>query len=140
MLRMSLITLGVANVAAATEFYEKFGLRRAAASQESVTFFQLGYGVLGLFGREALGEDGNAGAVWSGNGGIALAQCVASEAEVDDLMALAETIGATVLVPPQRAFWGGYHGYFADLDGHVWEIAHNPFFALGENGVVTLDS
>lgn len=138
MLRMSLITLGVADVAAATAFYEQFGLRKSSASQESVSFFQLGPTVLGLFGREALAEDGNAASVWSGNGGITLAQTLPSEAEVDRLMAHAEAIGATILKTPQRAFWGGYHGYFADPDGHVWEIAHNPFFKMDEAGNLIL--
>ena len=138
MLRMSLITLGVADVAAATEFYERFGLRKSSASQDSVSFFQLGSSVLGLFGRDDLTKDGNTASVWSGNGGITLAQTLRSEAEVDRLMAHAENIGATILKSPQRAFWGGYHGYFADLDGHVWEIAYNPFFNLDEAGTVIL--
>jgi len=138
MLRMSLITLGVADVAAATEFYERFGLRKSSASQESVSFFQLGPTVLGLFGREALKEDGKAASVWTGNGGISLAQNLGSEAEVDRLMTHAANIGATILKPAQRAFWGGYHGYFADPDGHVWEIAYNPFFNLDEAGRVIL--
>ena len=138
MLRMSLITLGVADVEAATAFYEKFGLRKSSASQDSVSFFQLGPTVLGLFGRDDLTKDGNAAPVWSGNGGIALAQNLRSEAEVDRLMAHAEAIGATILKTPQRAFWGGYHGYFADPDGHVWEVAYNPFFNLDESGSVIL--
>jgi predicted lactoylglutathione lyase len=138
MLRMSLITLGVADVATATEFYERFGLRKSSASQESVSFFQLGPTVLGLFGREALKEDGKAASVWTGNGGISLAQNLGSEAEVDRLMTHAANIGATILKPAQRAFWGGYHGYFADPDGHVWEIAYNPFFNLDEAGRVIL--
>jgi predicted lactoylglutathione lyase len=138
MLRMSLITLGVADVEAATAFYEKFGLRKSSASQDSVSFFQLGPTVLGLFGRDDLTKDGNAASVWSGNGGITLAQTLRSEAEVDRLMAHAEAIGATILKSPQRAFWGGYHGYFADPDGHVWEIAYNPFFNLDESGGVIL--
>ncbi len=138
MLRMSLITLGVADVAAATEFYERFGLRKSSASQDSVSFFQLGSLVLALFGRDDLTKDGNTASVWSGNGGITLAQTLRSEAEVDRLMAHAENIGATILKSPQRAFWGGYHGYFADLDGHVWEIAYNPFFNLDEAGTVIL--
>lgn len=138
MLRMSLITLGVADVAAATEFYERFGLRKSSASQESVSFFQLGPTVLGLFGREALKEDGNAAPVWTGNGGVTLAQTLGSEAEVDRMMTHAANIGATILKPAQRAFWGGYHGYFADPDGHVWEIAYNPFFNLDEAGRVIL--
>jgi uncharacterized protein len=138
MLRMSLITLGVADVEAATAFYEKFGLRKSSASQDSVSFFQLGPTVLGLFGRGDLTTDGNAASVWSGNGGITLAQNLRSEAEVDRLMAHAEAIGATILKTPQRASWGGYHGYFADPDGHVWEIAYNPFFNLDETGGVIL--
>lgn len=138
MLRMSLITLGVADVAAATEFYERFGLRKSSASQDGVSFFQLGPVVLGLFGREALKEDGNAASVWTGNGGITLARNVGSEAEVDRLMIHAENIGAAILKPAQRAFWGGYHGYFADPDGHVWEVAYNPFFNFDESGNVIL--
>jgi uncharacterized protein len=98
----------------------------------------LGPTVLGLFGREALKEDGNAASVWTGNGGISLAQNLGSEAEVDRLMTHAANIGATILKPAQRAFWGGYHGYFADPDGHIWEIAHNPFFNLDEAGTVIL--
>ena len=138
MLHVSLITLGVADVAAASEFYERFGLRRSSASQESVSFFQLGATVLGLFGREALTQDGNAASVWTGNGGVSLAQNLRSEAEVDQLMSHAANIGATILKTPQRAFWGGYHGYFADPDGHVWEIAYNPLFALDAAGSVIL--
>lgn len=138
MLRMTLITLGVADVAAATEFYERFGLVKSSASQDSVSFFQLGPVVLGLFGREALKEDGNAGPVWTGNGGISLARNLGSEAEVDRLMTHAANIGAIILKPAQRAFWGGYHGYFADPDGHVWEIAYNPFFNLDEAGCLIL--
>jgi uncharacterized protein len=138
MLRMSLITLGVADVAAATAFYETFGLEKSPASQEGVSFFQLGPTVLALFGRDALTEDGQSGDVWTGNGGISLAQNLGSEAEVDDLMAHAEKAGARILKPATRAFWGGYHGYFADPDGHVWEIAHNPGFELDEEGRVQL--
>lgn len=138
MLVISMVTLGVRDVAAATAFYEAFGLPKSAASQEAVSFFQLGSSVLGLFGREALLEDGNAGPVWTGNGGMALAYNLPSEAEVDGVMAKAEKIGAKILKPPQKAFWGGYHGYFADPDGHIWEVAYNPFFPVDEQGVVTL--
>jgi uncharacterized protein len=138
MLRISLVTLGVRDVAAATRFYEAFGLTKSSAGNEHVTFFQIGSGVLALFGRDSLREDGNAASVWSGNGGIALAQNVASEADVDALLAKAEVAGATILKTPQKTFWGGYHGYFADIDGHVWEVAHNPFFDLDAEGVVTL--
>jgi uncharacterized glyoxalase superfamily protein PhnB len=140
MLRISLVTLGVRDVAAAARFYEQFGLVRSPADGDgdSVAFFQLGPSVLALFGRDALREDGQAAPVWTGNGGITLAQNVASEAEVDALFATAQAAGATVLKAPQKAFWGGYHGYFADPDGHVWEVAHNPGFPLDANGSVTL--
>ena len=140
MFRVSMITLGVADVAAATAFYERFGLRKSSASQESVSFFQLGPVVLGLFGREALKEDGNAASVWTGNGGVTLAQNLGSEYEVDQAMTHAENLGAVILKPAQRAFWGGYHGYFADPDGHVWEIAYNPAFNRDDTGAVILPS
>jgi catechol 2,3-dioxygenase-like lactoylglutathione lyase family enzyme len=138
MLQLSMVTLGVKDIAAATTFYERLGLKRSAASRESVSFFQLAGGVLGLFGREALAEDGNVGATWTGNGGMTLAYNLPSEAEVDAMMTEAAGIGATILKPARKAFWGGYHGYFADPDGHVWEIAYNPFFPVDENGAVTL--
>jgi uncharacterized protein len=128
----------VRDVAAATRFYEAFGLTKSSAGNENVAFFQLGSGVLGLFGRDSLREDGNAASVWSGNGGMTLARCVASEAEVDALLAKAEAAGAKLLKTPQKAFWGGYHGYFADIDGHVWEVAHNPLFKLDADGAITL--
>lgn len=138
MLSLSMITLGVADVAAATAFYEKFGLVKSPASQEGVSFFKLGHGVLSLFGREAIAEDANAGAVWSGVGGVTLAYNLPDEAEVDRVLSHAGTIGARILKPAQKAFWGGYHGFFADPDGHVWEIAYNPFMPVDEAGAVTL--
>ena len=138
MLRISLVTLGVEDVLASTRFYEALGLKKSHISGENVAFFQLGPSVLALFGRDAAREDGNAGAVWTGNGGITLAQNVGSEPEVDTLIARAAAAGATILKEPQRAFWGGRHAFFADPDGHVWEIAHNPGFALDENGAVIL--
>jgi catechol 2,3-dioxygenase-like lactoylglutathione lyase family enzyme len=138
MLRISLVTLGVDDVLAATRFYEALGLKKSHISGDSVAFFQLGPSVLALFGRDAARDDGNAGAVWTGNGGITLARVVGSEAEVDALIARAAAAGATILKEPQRAFWGGWHAFFADPDGHVWEIAHNPGFALDESGAVIL--
>lgn len=138
MLRMTLITLGVLDVAASTAFYERLGLEKSSAGNDSVSFFQLGPAVLALFGRDALRADAEADPVWTGNGGITLAQNLVSEAEVDALLARAEKAGAHILKPPQKAFWGGYHGYFADPDGHVWEIAHNPYFRLDESGALIL--
>ena len=136
---ISLITLGVADVAMATAFYERLGLVRSkTASQESVSFFRAGPVVLALWSREAQREDAEAADLWTGNGGIVVAQNVASEGEVDAVMAKAEAAGARILKPAAKTFWGGYDGYFADPDGHVWEVAFNPFWRLGEDGRVML--
>ena len=133
---ISLITLGVADVAKATSFYERLGfVRSKRASQESVSFFQAGPVVLALWGRDAQRDDAQAAEFWTGNGGIAVAQNLTSEAEVDAMMAPA---GARILKPAAKTFWGGYDGYFADLDGHVWEVAFNPFWELDEGGRVRL--
>ena len=137
-IRLTVITLGVTDVARATAFYERFGLVRSKrASQPAVSFFQAGPAVLALFGRDALDDDAQAGDIWTGNGGITLAQNLASEAEVDAMMARAQAAGARILKPSAKTFWGGYDGYFADPDGHVWEVAFNPFWVL-ENGQVSL--
>jgi predicted lactoylglutathione lyase len=136
---ISLITLGVADVAKATSFYERLGfVRSKRASQESVSFFQAGPVVLALWGRDAQRDDAHAAEFWTGNGGIAVAQNLTSEAEVDAMMARAEAAGARILKPAAKTFWGGYDGYFADLDGHVWEVAFNPFWELDEGGRVRL--
>ena len=136
---ISLITLGVADVAKATSFYERLGfVRSKRASQESVSFFQAGPVVLALWGRDAQRDDAQAAEFWTGNGGIAVAQNLTSEAEVDAMMARAEAAGARILKPGAKTFWGGYDGYFADLDGHVWEVAFNPFWELDEGGRVRL--
>jgi predicted lactoylglutathione lyase len=135
---ISMITLGVPDVAKATAFYERLGFAKSSASQEAVTFFKAGSVVLGLFGRDPLQEDAAAGNLWTGNGGIAVAMNYASEAEVDAMMAKAEAEGARILKPAQKVFWGGYSGYFADPDGHAWEVAFNPFWSVDEQGHVDL--
>ena len=136
---ISLITLGVADVAKATSFYERLGfVRSKRASQESVSFFQAGPVVPALWGRDAQRDDAQAAEFWTGNGGIAVAQNLTSEAQVDAMMARAEAAGARILKPAAKTFWGGYDGYFADLDGHVWEVAFNPFWELDEGGRVRL--
>ena len=136
---ISLITLGVADVAKATAFYEQLGfVRSKRASQENVSFFQAGPVVLALWGRDAQRDDAQAAELWTGNGGIAVAQNLTSEAEVDAMMARAEAAGARILKPAAKTFWGGYDGYFADPDGHVWEVAFNPFWELDLDGRVRL--
>ena len=118
--RLSLISLGVADVAASRSFYERLGwIPSAAVSDDSIVFFQLGGIVLGLYGRAALAEDARV-PLGQGFGGIALAHNARTKAEVDAVLALAEKSGAHVLKPAEEVFWGGYSGYFADPDGHVW--------------------
>ncbi len=135
---ISMGTLGVADIGEATGFYERLGFKKSSASQDAVTFMQAGGVVLGLFGRDALEEDAKAGGLWTGNGGITIAMNCASEAEVDAMMASAEAAGASILKPAEKTFWGGYGGYFADPDGHAWEVAHNPFWSLEKDGRVKL--
>jgi len=135
---ITLITICVADIAKSTAFYERLGFAKSSASQESVTFFQAGAVVLSLWSREAQIEDAQAGALWTGSGGICVAQNLGSEAEVDRMMGKAEAAGACILKPATKTFWGGYNGYFADPDGHLWEIAFNPFWPLRDDGRVEL--
>ena len=100
-------------------------------SPPSVAFFTLNGTWLGLYGREDLARDAGVPSDGTGFGGISLSHNLASEAEVDALLEQAVNAGATLVKPAQRAAWGGYHGYFADPDGHLWEIAHNPFGWVG---------
>lgn len=135
--RVTLITLGVADLAAARAFYGRLGWVEHSGT-EGVSFFQMHGQLLGLFGRDALAADqGRPGAVL-GTGAVTLAQNFATEAEVDAAYAAALAAGATGLKAPEKVFWGGYSGYWADLDGHVWEVAMNPFWPLNEDGSLTL--
>ena len=139
--RISVITLGVADLRRSRRFYEEgLGWRASALGDENVVFFQAGGLVVALFGREALADDANVRvtANESGFSGITLAHNVRDRAEVHRVLETAQRAGATILKPAQDAFWGGYHGYFADPDGHVWEVAWNPGFTLAEDGSVIL--
>jgi uncharacterized protein len=137
--RVSLVTLGVADLDRARRFYEEgLGWRRGN-TDESVAFYQLPGMILALWSRAALAED--AGVDDSGRagfGGIALAYNARSEADVDAVLAEAKAAGATVLKPAAATFWGGYSGYFADPDGHSWEVAWNPHWSLDEAGRIRL--
>jgi uncharacterized glyoxalase superfamily protein PhnB len=136
--RVTLITLGVENLADARAFYARLGWVEHRESQPAVAFFQMHGAVLGLFGRADMAADqGRAGAPL-GTGAITLAQNFATEAEVDAAFAAALAAGATALKPPEKVFWGGYSGYWADPDGHVWEVAMNPFWPLAPDGSLTL--
>lgn len=129
--RISMITLGVRDLAASVRFYEQgLGLPRMDSPPE-VAFFTLNGSWLGLFGRDALAEDAGVSPQGEGFAGFALAHNLASEAEVDQLMAQALAAGATLTKPAQKVFWGGYSGYFRDPDGYLWEVAYNPHFWVG---------
>lgn len=136
--RVSMITLGVANLARARAFYARLGWQEHGASQEGIAFYQMQGVVLGLFGLPDLAKDQNRPGVALGTGAMTLAQNFTTEAEVDAAFADAVAAGATGLKAPHKVFWGGYSGYWADLDGHVWEVAMNPFWPLDANGGLTL--
>jgi catechol 2,3-dioxygenase-like lactoylglutathione lyase family enzyme len=129
--RISMITLGVRDLAAAVKFYEKgLGFPRMESSPE-VAFFTLNGTWLGLYGREALAEDAMVPAEGHGFEGFTLAHNVESEAEVDAVVEKALKAGAALVKKPQKVSWGGYSGYFEDPDGHLWEVAYNPHFWVG---------
>lgn len=135
--RVSLITLGVADVPRAREFYQRLGW--VGQETEETVFIQAGGIALVLWGRDKLALDcGIVDDEAVGFSGIALAHNVRSGGEVDQVIAAAEGAGATVTRPAAKTFYGGYAGYFTDLDGHVWEIAYNPGFPLAEDGSVTI--
>lgn len=138
--RLSLVTLGVADVARSRRFYEALGFVASSASNADVTFFQLGGLGLALYGRAALAEDALVGDTAPGFSGVTLAHNARSEAEVDGCVAHAVACGGRLVKSARKVFWGGYSGYFADPDGHLWEVAHNPFFALDEKGQLVLPS
>ncbi len=136
--RVSLITLGVADLARGRAFYEALGWKAAAYGNEGVAFFQAGGIVLALWGRKDLAEDAKLADDGSGFRGVALAYNTRSKDEVDTVLAEAGRAGARILKPGQVAFWGGYTGYFADPDGHVWEVAWNPDFRIDADGSARL--
>ena len=137
--RVSLITLGVADLARSRAFYEGLGWTTRAEPGDDVVFFQAGGMIVGLWDRAQLAEDSvveDAG----GWGGTTLAHNVRSPAEVDAVLAEAEEAGATIGRPGAETFWGGYSGVFLDPDGHPWEIAHNPGWTLADDGSISLSS
>lgn len=133
--RLSIVTLAVADVSRSVAFYQALGWQRCSSSMAEIAWFRLTGSYLGLFGAEALAEDaGLAGASRGAFGGVTLAINVATEDEVDAALAAAIAAGATLLKPATRADWGGLSGYFADPDGHPWEVAFNPGFPLDPEG------
>ncbi len=136
--RLSLVTLGVASLEGSRAFYERLGWRRAAASQDGVTFFQLNGIVLALYPRDALAADCATDPVQSGFANVTLAQNYESITAVDAAYASAVAAGAGPRKPPEATFWGGYSGCVADPDGLRWELAFNPFFPLDLAGNLAL--
>ena len=135
--RLSLITLGVRDLARARRFYEELGWESGAAPADDVVFFQANCMIVALWGRGQLEED-TAVKDTGGWGGITLAYNARSPAEVDSVLTQAEAAGATIARPGAETFWGGYSGVFVDPEGHPWEVAHNPNWTLAEDGSVRL--
>jgi catechol 2,3-dioxygenase-like lactoylglutathione lyase family enzyme len=134
--RVSLITLGVSDIDRARAFYDALGWHGTSPDGE-VVFYQAGGMVLALWSRDLLREDSvvEDGGGW---GGVTLALCVRDPAEVDAVLAQAESAGARIGRPGAPTFWGGYSGIFVDPDGHPWEVAHNPGWRLDDDGTVHL--
>jgi hypothetical protein len=137
--RLSLVTLGVGDLAGSRAFYEALGWNTNAAPDDDVVFFQAGGMIVALWSREKLAED-SCVADSGGWGGITLAYNARSPAEVDEVIAAAEAAGATIPRAGAETFWGGYSGIFIDPDGHPWEVAHNPHWTIADDGSVRLGS
>ena len=136
--RLSLVTLGVADLERSRRFYEDGLGWRHSGDGEGVYFFQSPGGVVALWSRAALAVDGGLADEGARFGGIALAHNARSRAAVDAALAEARAAGATILKEAAETFWGGYSGYFVDPDGHVWEVAHNPFWSFDAAGGIRL--
>ena len=135
--RLSLVTVGVEDLAAARSFYEGLGWRTNAAPGDDVVFFQAGGMVVALWSRAELAED--SGVEDSGGwGGVTLAYNTRSEDEVDEVIETARKAGGRILREPAKTFWGGYSAVFADPGGHPWEVAYNPRWEIGADGSVKL--
>jgi uncharacterized protein len=135
--RLSLVTLGVRDLARARAFYEALGWKTGAKPDDDVVFFQSGGMIVALWGRDQLAED-SAVEDGGGWGGVTLAHNVRSPEEVDAVLAEAERAGAAIPRKGGKTFWGGYSGVFVDPDGHPWEVAHNPSWTIAEDGSIRL--
>lgn len=136
---LSLVTLGVSDVARAAQFYERLGFRRKMRKSEGVAFFEAGPVVLSLYDKDALAKDADLDPrETAGFRATSLAWNCPDEGTVDEALALAVKSGAKLLKPAHKIFWGGYVGFFEDPDGHVWEVAHNPHSPLSPDGQLTL--
>ena len=138
--RLSVVTLGVASLEESQQFYQQGLGWEPGSSDEQIVFFQLNGLILALYPREALAEDALVPNDGKGFGGITLAYCARSKEEVDEILNRAQSAGARITKPAQEVFWGGYSGYFADPDDHLWEVAYNPFWKIDDQGNVYLEA
>ena len=136
--RISIVTLGVADLARARTFYEHLGFRASSASQGDIAFFQMGALALALYPRAALAEDATVPEEGAGFRGITLAHNVRERGDVAAVLLEAQAAGGRIVKPAQDVFWGGHSGYFADPDEHLWEVAWNPHLIPDMSGAVTL--
>lgn len=134
-----MITLGVSDFQRSLNFYEKgLGWKKSTSSQDEIAFFALGGMILGIYPKHLLAEDATVDSSGNGFSGITISYNAKSEKEVDEVLNEVKNLGATIVKPAQMVFWGGYSGYFKDLDGHLFEVAFNPFWELDENDNVKL--
>ncbi len=136
--RISIVTFGVADLARSTAFYESLGWTTSNASMPMITFFDMQGSVFGLYEWSALADDAKVAPEGSGFRGVTLAMNLATTGEVDAVFAEWIAAGATSVVEPHTAFWGGYSSYVADPDGHLWELAHNPYAHLDDDGRIVM--
>ena len=136
--RLSIVTLGVADLTTSRRFYEGLGWRAAAVGDDQIAFFQLGGMALALYGSEDLAKDTGLPSSSSDSRSITLGYNVRHKEDVDAVLVEAERAGAKILKPAEEKLWGGYSGYFADPDSYPWEVAWNPGFELKEDGSVVL--
>jgi catechol 2,3-dioxygenase-like lactoylglutathione lyase family enzyme len=136
--RISLITLGVKDLARSQDFYHSLGWRRSMAQSEGIVFFQVGGMGLALYPRDELAGDAGLSADGTGFCGMTLGYNARNWGEVDAVLAQALASGAKLLKPAEEAFWGGYSGYFADPDGFAWEVAWNPTFPIAADGSIRI--
>jgi hypothetical protein len=136
--RISIVTLGVADLGKSRTFYENLGWTRSLKELDGIAFFQAGSLALGLYPRDKLAEDAQVPDHGHGFRGVSLAFNTRSKEEVDSVLAEAEDAGGRIIKAAEEVFWGGYSGYFADPDNHLWEVAWNPGFPILEDGSLIL--
>ncbi|MEL6164236.1 MAG: VOC family protein [Cyanobacteria bacterium J06641_2] len=137
--QLSIVTLGVKDLQRSLKFYKDgLGWKPSNASNENITFFQMGGVVFSLYPRDKLAEDVKIKPDGDGFSGITLAYNAKDKTEVDNVLKQVESLGAKIVKKAEKVFWGGYSGYFSDFDGHLWEVAWNPFFEFDESNNLVL--